>query len=304
MSTMKIKKAYCVFGYQCNNNCKICAVSSGERAKKEKISTNELVNFVLSLPEDIQILEISGGEPTVRNDFFEILERIKSRRPGLSYVLLTNGRRLSSRCFAERLSAYPIIHVIVALHSWKEEKHDWVTGARGSFRETIHGVRNALDAGMNVELKTIVTKANYTELERIASLVLSMFDDVKAFSFHALDITGNALRNAELFAVRMTDITENLSRAAEIVESSGLRVKFYGFPYCVLPEHLWRFVAPQPKTIYGYKSPTKQIINRRFEDNYGLLEPCEKCVMRSKCWGVWYSYIDYFGADEIVPITQ
>ncbi len=299
---LMLKKAYCVFGYQCNNNCRICAVSSQERARKERIGTEELVNFLIGLPREIRIVEISGGEPTIRSDFFTVLEKVSSEKPHLKYHLLTNGRMLSSITFAEKLADLPVDFIITALHSATPERHDWMTRAEGSYMQTIQGVRNALDMGFRVSLKTIVNKSNYRELENIATFVCSRFDDIDFFSFHALDLTGNALKHASEVAVRMSETIDNLLRAVTILDSSGIRVRIYGYPYCMVSEDLWKYIAPQPKLIYGYKSPSLEIVNQKFDDNYGLLDVCEGCSLRYKCSGLWYTYVEFFGKDEIVPV--
>lgn len=75
----------------CNLRCKHCCISAGDNLRGKELSTNEIFNIIdrimLFAPDNITI---SGGEPMVRNDFFDITEKIRSVYS--SYLsLMTNG---------------------------------------------------------------------------------------------------------------------------------------------------------------------------------------------------------------------
>ena len=75
----------------CNLRCKHCCVSAGDDTRGRELSTDEIFTVIdrimLFDPENITI---SGGEPMVRNDFFEITEKIRSVYSGY-LSLMTNG---------------------------------------------------------------------------------------------------------------------------------------------------------------------------------------------------------------------
>ncbi len=299
-----MKKAYCAMGYQCNNDCIICAVSARKRFMKEgEMSTDELKDFFSKLPEDTNVLELSGGEPTLRSDFFELLDFIKKRNPDLKLILLTNGRKLANTSFTEKLLDYNIREVIIAIHGNNKKIHERITRAAGSFNESILGIENGMNCGLPLTLKTIVTKLNYKSLPNIAEFLITRFENLERYTINGLDISGNALENFENVAVRYSQAKTFIQQAIDTCASYGVRVMLYGIPFCVLDEEYHKYPAPQPKTVFSYKSKSTEVINELFDDPYGTTKKCNGCKYKDSCFGVWYSYYEKF-PDEIKPIIE
>ena len=92
-------------GYSCNDDCIHCVVS---RLRKEAIKKNKLdLNFeeykkeIDNLKkENFTEITVTGGEPTIRNDFIKIIEYIKKNN--FKIDLQTNGRRLSDFNFLKK----------------------------------------------------------------------------------------------------------------------------------------------------------------------------------------------------------
>ncbi len=297
------KSLYLTLGYQCNNNCIICAVSSHDN-KKNIMSTKEIIDFINKakiFEKNIEKIEISGGEPTIRKDFFHIMNHIKTNFPETHLYLLTNGRRFSNPQFTKKCSDYNFEDIIIAVHGPNKKIHERITRVKNSFLETMRGIKNILNFGMNASTKTIITKINYKYLPLIAEFVATNFGNVKRHTFHGLDICGNVKKNFKDVGISMKKTKLMLEEAIDVLSSYGVSTGLYSIPYCYLDEYYWKFVLPQPKTTFFYKSPKKEMINHMLNEKYGTQKKCEKCVMNVFCCGIWDSYYQKFG-NEINPI--
>jgi uncharacterized radical SAM superfamily Fe-S cluster-containing enzyme len=93
----------------CNLACPTCYAASppGEGAGVDAVPLDELIQRIQGVIERkgrIEILQLSGGEPTLHPQFFEMVEWVQ-RNPGVDYLLLnTNGVRIATEeAFARRL---------------------------------------------------------------------------------------------------------------------------------------------------------------------------------------------------------
>jgi radical SAM protein with 4Fe4S-binding SPASM domain len=98
---------------------------------------------------------ITGGEPFLRNDIFEVLKEIRSR--GFDIYILSNGI-LIDRERAKILSNLAISGVQVSIEG-PEEIHEKIRG-KGSFSSALKGVRHLLDHGLTVTLNITLSDIN------------------------------------------------------------------------------------------------------------------------------------------------
>lgn len=108
---------------------------------------------------------VTGGEPFLRDDIFEVLSEISRRGFGIS--LLTNGTLIGKRR-AELLADFGVGTVQVSIEG-HETVHDGIRG-RGSFAAAMRGVENLLDAGMEVTLNVTLSRLNSPFIAEIIGL--------------------------------------------------------------------------------------------------------------------------------------
>ena len=92
----------------CNLNCPICFAESGTHRTTYKPldQVERMLDAIVSNELEPDIVQISGGEPTIHPQFFEILDAAK-RRPIKHLMVNTNGIRIAQEeSFAERLATY------------------------------------------------------------------------------------------------------------------------------------------------------------------------------------------------------
>jgi uncharacterized radical SAM superfamily Fe-S cluster-containing enzyme len=160
----------------CNLRCPTCYAGSGpERLTHRPLPVIEaMLDRICANEVEPDIVQISGGEPTVHPEFFAILDACR-RRPIRHLMLNTNGVRITSEAgFAERLAAYmPAFEVYLQFDSLEREP---LMALRGADLRDIR--RRALDrlnaVGLSTTLVVTVRKGlNDGELGRIIDFALT-----------------------------------------------------------------------------------------------------------------------------------
>ncbi len=153
--------------WACNLACVHCLSSSGRRDPDE-LTTAEAVEFIDELA-DLQVfyVNVGGGEPTIRGDFFELLEHAVSRRVGVKFS--TNGTRIDARR-AARLAAMDYVDVQVSIDGATAEVNDSVRGV-GSYDAALGAMAALSGAGFGAfKVSVVVTRENVEQLDDFRSL--------------------------------------------------------------------------------------------------------------------------------------
>ncbi len=108
---------------------------------------------------------ITGGEPLLRHDLFDILAELRRRR--YASFLLTNGT-LIDRAQAGRLAGLGLAGAQVSIEGC-DKVHDAIRGA-GSFGRAIAGAGHLLDAGVPVTLNVTLSRLNAQDMEKVVFL--------------------------------------------------------------------------------------------------------------------------------------
>jgi uncharacterized radical SAM superfamily Fe-S cluster-containing enzyme len=117
----------------CNLRCPICYAESGPHRPgfRDLATIERMLDAVVANEGEPDVVQISGGEPTLHPEFFAVLDAAK-RRPIKHLMVNTNGLRLAKEPdFAARLAAYqPGFEVYLQFDSLRDEVHQDLRGAR------------------------------------------------------------------------------------------------------------------------------------------------------------------------------
>lgn len=102
----------------------------------------------------VGIIGFTGGEPLLREDLEEILERMDERSVSLVF---SNGSGLTCER-AKRLKAAGLLGIAVSMDSVDASEHDAKRGHTGAFREAVQAIRNAKGAGLYTMSQTVCTR--------------------------------------------------------------------------------------------------------------------------------------------------
>ncbi|MFB0565180.1 MAG: radical SAM protein [Candidatus Aminicenantaceae bacterium] len=156
--------------YRCNLLCQHCYIpvrrkSEIIRQKRKEISYSETCSILDQLADSGCFhLNLTGGEPLARPDFFKILTYAK--RKGFYTVLLTNATLITSR-IAEGLKDLDINKVEISLYGMTPKTYEDVSQIPGSLTKCLKGIQLLQQNNINISIKMMVMTLNLAEFDRI-----------------------------------------------------------------------------------------------------------------------------------------
>ncbi|MEO9138296.1 MAG: mycofactocin radical SAM maturase [Jatrophihabitans sp.] len=153
--------------YACNLSCVHCLSSSGRRDPGE-LSTDECKALIDTF-ERMQIfyVNIGGGEPTVRPDFWELVDYATEHHVGVKFS--TNGIKLTPEV-AQRLAASDYVDVQISLDGATADVNDAVRGT-GSYATALRAMQNLADAGFTgFKISVVMTRENVGQLDAFKAI--------------------------------------------------------------------------------------------------------------------------------------
>ena len=153
---------------RCNLTCKHCYSISGDVDFPNELTTEEVFHVMDDLKRfRVSVLILSGGEPLMRRDIFEISERAKAMR---FYVGLSSNGTLIDAGLADRIRDIGYDYVGISLDGIGAT-HDRFRGRAGAYDEALGGLRLLRDRGIKVGVRFTMTEDNAAELARLLDLV-------------------------------------------------------------------------------------------------------------------------------------
>lgn len=163
---------------RCNLKCQHCRAEAQAEFAPNELSTDEVIRVAREIRDNADpIMILTGGEPLVRRDFFEIATectRIFSR-----VALATNGTLIDD-ALARQIVETGIQRVSISLDGVRPETHDVFRGTQGSFVAALRGFDALRRAGASMQINVTITKHNETEIDELLTLAL----DKGADAFH------------------------------------------------------------------------------------------------------------------------
>lgn len=153
--------------YACNLACVHCLSSSGRRDPDE-LNTAECRSLIEQF-EAMQVfyVNIGGGEPTIRADFWDLVEHAVAHHVGVKFS--TNGYRITRRR-AQALAATEYVDIQVSLDGATAEVNDAVRG-QGSFETATRALEHLAEAGVrSPKISVVCTRHNIDQLDDFAAL--------------------------------------------------------------------------------------------------------------------------------------
>lgn len=248
--------------YQCNLNCPYCYV--GQERNKNELSTEEWFKVIDQIPW-YSFVTLVGGEPLIRKDFIQILERTAKKTFGKLNVV-TNGILINDEIIDAFIRTKMML-LSVSLDGYGEN-HDLNRGKKGIFDKVITNLDNLNSKrGKNkpmVDIKTIVLENNLDDLPKLYKLCNDMDFEFLSISF---------LRN--------NDLKQNSILRTEFGE------EFYAQKYPIKPYFDMEHFKEIYREIEGIKGKTQVRFSPKFEGD-NVIEKIEK----------------FFAYDENMPVQE
>jgi len=313
---------------KCNSNCIYCLATELMKGK-EDLSTETILNVISQLPDlGAWLLILSGGEPFIRKDIFEILKYTDDLE--ILTQILTNGT-LITKDVAKKLSKINRLFFQVSLDSYIPEHHNFHRRMPDGYERTMQGIQNLTEHGMIPEIAMVISQKNYDDMEKSVDYFHKKFGikyfrvgpvstyrgrgvDVKKDLGLSIDqmrragkkvlemskkygdsITFLPLRGFTVFSVD-PDTTKKLSKCGNsrtliYISSSGLVYPCIGTSY---PEYA---VGDIKKDKLAHIWKTSSLIKRIRYLTTDDIKQCRKCKFKDVCsGGCRSSSYTYFGS--------
>jgi AdoMet-dependent heme synthase len=167
---------------RCNHACVHCYQVQGRKGELSNAEVKALLDDLAR--SGVFLLNVSGGEATLRDDLLDILRY--ARGLGFALRLFTNGYTMT-RELARELAVIGMVAVDVSIYSDEPGQHDSITRVPGSHAKTVAGIRAMIAEGIRVHLKCPATSIVPDAAKRIERLAAELGGGVSVVT--SLDIT-------------------------------------------------------------------------------------------------------------------
>jgi radical SAM protein with 4Fe4S-binding SPASM domain len=245
--------------YRCNNDCAHC-YNARERNFPE-LSTEQWYKILDQLwALGVPHIVFTGGEATLRNDLPELIQHAESN--GQITGLNTNARRLSDMNYVQKLVDAGLDHVQITVESCEEQIHDQMMQAKGAFKQTIAGVKNALQSNLYVMTNTTMLRTNVHTIPDTLDFLADI--GVPTIGLNALIHSGHGLTVGT--GLRESELQPILDIATQKTAERGQRLIWY------TPTQYCEF-DPTANNL-GVKGCTAALYSMCIESNGNVL-PCQ-----------------------------
>jgi len=267
--------------FRCQNDCIHCY--AGGPHETPELTTKQWKSIIDKLSDiGVFILTFTGGEPTLREDLPELLLYAQSK--GIVTGLISNGRKLKDKAYVSDLEQSGLDFVQITIESHKPDVHDAMTGAKGSWKETLAGIENVVQSQIYVSTNTTLSKHNAHDFLTTVDFIKGL--GVDAFGCNSLIYSGKAPEASEEFALSIDDLKTLLPQVRNKAQMLGLKFLWY------TPTQYCEF---DPVALgLGIKTCTAAMINACVGPN-GDVYPCQSYfeslgnILTDQWDKIWYS---------------
>lgn len=162
----RIKDVVIACTERCNAKCRMCNIWKKNDTGDELKSSD-----FLYLPEDLTNVNISGGEPFLRQDLVEVVSNIRKRSRRAKIIISTNGfaTKIIIDTMKELLKIDSSIGVVVSVDGIGDN-HNKIRGMAGGFDRVLQTIKELKDLGVKTKIAFTIADYNYKDLENVYNL--------------------------------------------------------------------------------------------------------------------------------------
>lgn len=184
---------------RCNAKCKHCGSRAGEDCNfEDELTTEEIENVLHRIANKYDaskiLLNITGGEPLVRKDLFEVMKFAKEL--GYRWGMTTNAMLINDNNI-EKMKETGMSTISISLDGL-QKSHDEFRGVQGSYTKIVENIKKLKDANFlnYLQITTVVNKLNIEELEEMYTKLKEL--QINSWRIVNMDPIGRAQDNSEL----------------------------------------------------------------------------------------------------------
>jgi radical SAM protein with 4Fe4S-binding SPASM domain len=156
---------------RCNLHCKHCRADATDDASIGELTTREITDIATDIRTRFDpILVLTGGEPLIRSDFFDIVDHCC--RTFTRVAVASNGTLIDD-AIAPRMKSLGVQRVSLSIDGSTAHTHDRFRGQAGSFAAAWRGFDALRRADLSAQINTTVTRANRHELADLLTMAIA-----------------------------------------------------------------------------------------------------------------------------------
>ena len=190
---------------ECNMKCSHCYINATEKKLENELTTAEAKNVIDQIHQvSSPLLILSGGEPLLRNDIYELIEY--GTKKGLKIGLGSNGYLIDD-AVAKKLKDAGIATVSISIDSSIPAQHDEFRGVAGAWEKSVNACKALRNNGILVQVNTTLTHDNYNQIDDIMTLAESI--GVENFHLFFLVPTGRGVKLTDISPEKYEEMITN-----------------------------------------------------------------------------------------------
>jgi radical SAM protein len=154
----------------CDLACKHCRASAQPLAHPLQLNTAEATNLIDQIAGlEVPLFVFTGGDPLKRPDIFELIQHAAGK--GVHAALTPSATPLLTRDAIFRMKDSGLARLAVSLDGSVPAIHDSIRGIPGTWERTLQAIQWANEAGLPIQVHTVVSRLNIADLDRLSVLL-------------------------------------------------------------------------------------------------------------------------------------
>jgi len=305
----------------CNNNCIGCADDNSDKPKNGRDIKEIFYDLEEGVKKGYKYLHLAGGELTIQDNLFEILEKANSLYEEIYFT--SNGRMFSYLPFAKKMVKSGITSFNITLAGSNKEIHESWTNTPGSFEQTVKGIKNLRSLTENVCVNYLVWKKSFDKLTDVVKLLEKL--NIKHIDLFNVVPLGRAKNIYSDLFVPLKDLLvleEQLS-----CNNLLTNIEIEDFPRCIFSEEFFgksnvhifdtsgKIYTDEDGNLDNYSlfaakhfdfcvnsnltvKERLEEVRKKFEEYRIKIDTCKTCSKNEVCGGIFSDYLDMNGKDE------
>ncbi len=246
---------YLCLTHKCPNDCVYC--SAKNRDNERELTTDEWIKVINDLQDmKTPIIGLTGGEPMLREDIFDIVKAIDERSVS---TLFTSGMNLTLEK-AKELKKSGLFSLGISLDSYDKDKHNKNRKNDKAFDYAISALQKSREAGLYTMAQTVILKDAIDEGE-----LFKLFKLAKENGAHEVKILEPILSGELLNTANLSGILYDNEARKKLIDIQHKANRKKGFP------KITTFAYTESEEKYGCGAGTQH----SYISASGHLYPCD-----------------------------
>ncbi len=297
-------------GGVCTNFCIFCHEVWDKHGRDMDIDLEKNMEEILQRTKKVVFCKM---EPTQDPRLTGCIRKIRKDND-VKIILTTNARKLRDEIYCRQLIDAGVDVFSISLHGKDAKTHDALTRRKGSFEESILGLKNLLRlrnqdhpdnlrTDYEVRINYVLTKSNLRSLKQTVLFFSGVSEDsmIDRINFATIIPRGRGRENYSILMPGYKDILNEFNEVVILFRKISMKgnlpkTTLSGIPFCSYNHHR--------KTLDLENLPMMISGSDEFFDMKSKQSFCRRCMFDSSCCGIWDDYIEIHGNSSFLPIEK